>query len=286
MKMKYLLIIALMFITLLNVSEIYSQHDPANPLTPGSETSAILLGPVFGYNRSMHTADLASFAQEPLCPYFKNGEGNGFYFGLAYEHLLDDPVNSRHSLIGKIVYNYLPASLEVKTDDNYPSLVSDGKDGYTVVYTETNNTLEVDYSLVTAEVLYKFNPIENFGLGVFVGPTFDFALTKHMEQKLLLVGGDNVQFIKLSEQEQLDRFGRLIRYEDYDRTIVVNDDDIPDATGFRLGLKAGIQYAYNAIPRLVIIPQVAYNLGVTKLSSSEDWRVNAFQIGVDLRFSF
>ncbi len=283
--MKYLLLMTLIFITTLNISEVFSQSKPSNPLEPGSESSAILLGPVAGYNRSMHTVDLASFAQEPLCPYFKNGEGNGYYFGLAYEHILDSKINSRHSLIGKIVYNYLPASLDVKTDDNYPSLVDDGKGGYTVVYTETNNKIEVNYSTISAEILYKFNPIENFGLGVFVGPTFDFALTKKFEQKLMLEGQNNVQFIRLSEAEQLEKFGKLIRYEDNDRTIVVNDEDIPDANPFRLGIKAGLQYAID-LQGWVLIPQVAYNFGVTKLSSSEDWRVNAFQIGVDVRFSF
>lgn len=285
MKMKYLLPIALIFITTLNISELFSQVVPADPLKPGSESSAILLGPVFGYNRSMHTVDLASFAKEPLCPYFKNGEGNGFYFGVAYEHILDAKVNSRHSLIGKVVYNYLPASLEIRGDDNYPSLVDDGQDGYKVVYTETNNTIEVDYSTITAEILYKFNPIENFGLGVFVGPTFDFALTKHFEQKLMLVGDNNVQFIRLSEEEQQRQDIKIVRYEDNDRTIVVNDEDVPDANGFRLGIKAGLQYAID-LQRWVVIPQVAYNFGVTKLSGSEDWRVNAFQVGVDVRISF
>ena len=75
MKMKYLLPIALIFITTFNISELFSQVVPADPLKPGSESSAILLGPVFGYNRSMHTVDLASFAKEPLCPYFFNWKG-------------------------------------------------------------------------------------------------------------------------------------------------------------------------------------------------------------------
>ncbi len=281
MKMKYLLLMTLIFITTVNISEVFSQ---ASPILPWEDETAIFLGPVFGYNRSMHTVDLASFAKEPLCPFFKNGEGNGFFVGLTYEQFLDSKINSRHSLIGKVLYNYLPASLDVKTDDNYPSLVDDGKGGYTVVNTETNNKIEVDYSLITAEVLYKFNPIENFELGIFVGPTFDFAMKKHFEQKLMLEGDNNVQFIRLSDEEQIKEFDKLIRYEDNDRTIVVNDEDIRDSNGFRLGIKAGIQYAIQ-FQGFAIFPHVAYNFGVTKLSSSEDWRVNAFQVGVDMRFS-
>ena len=45
MKMKYLLPIALIFITTFNISELFSQVVPADPLKPGSESSAILLGP-------------------------------------------------------------------------------------------------------------------------------------------------------------------------------------------------------------------------------------------------
>jgi hypothetical protein len=37
---------------------------------------------------------------------------------------------------------------------------------------------------------------------------------------------------------------------------------------------------------MYIVPAVFYNFGVTNLNSDFDWRVNALQIGVDLRFSF
>jgi hypothetical protein len=36
---------------------------------------------------------------------------------------------------------------------------------------------------------------------------------------------------------------------------------------------------------LTIVPAMYYNFGVTNLSSQESWRVNALQVGVDLRWA-
>ena len=282
MKFRYLFPIAFIVMFFTSMIEVYPQI--SNPLAPTVETSVIYLGPVIGYNKSMHSVDLASFAMYPNCPYFTNGDDNGFFVGMSYEYPIGGLVNSRHSIIVRALYNTMPASFSVENNDEYPSLV-DIPGGYEIVKTSTTNKLKVDYSMITAEVMYKFNVLDNFGLAVTVGPTFDFALTKTFTQRLILNGPPEVQFRELSEAEQQKMNIHIIRYEDNKRTIVVNDGDIPSSNSFRMGIKAGIQYTQEMPGGFYLVPAIYYNFGVTKLSSAEDWRVDAFQVGVDIRFA-
>ncbi len=278
MKPKSTIIIILLLA--FQFSNLIAQ-DLANPLEPVQVRMPILLGPVVGYNRSVHTADIASFVDDPLCPFFTNGTANGFYVGFSFEYLLGSAVDSRSSLIARVLYNTMPADFE-KEGDKHPSLVEDlsQSTGYRVVESTTRHAIEVAFSTLTAEVCYKFNFLE--GLGVTVGPTFDIPLSKSMTQVYQLLEPNYVQFKR--NQEALEK-GEIVRYEDNDRTIVVYDQDVPEASGFRLGLKAGLQYEIILGKRYYIVPAFYYNYAVTKFSSVENWFVHAIQFGVDIRFS-
>ncbi len=256
-------------------------QDLADPLRPVQVRVPVLLGPVVGYNRAVHTADIASFVDDPLCPFFTNGTANGFYVGFSFEYLLGSAVDSRSSIIARVLYNTMPANFE-KEGDKHPSLVEDQSQptGYRTVESTTRHAIEVAFSTLTAEFCYKFNFLDN--LGVTVGPTFDFPLSKNMTQVYQLLEPNYVQFKR--NQEALDK-GEIVRYEDNDRTIVVYDKDVPEAAGFRLGLKAGLQYEIILGKRYFIVPAFYYNYAVTKFSSVENWFVHAIQFGVDIRFS-
>jgi hypothetical protein len=279
--MKNRLLISLLILTaifgLTNCAHIGSTA--ANPIVPGGESEPQYIGPVAGYNKSLHSVDLASFAKEPLCPFFDNGDGNGFYLGGSYEYHIGNIVNSRHSIIARVLYNTMPASFTRQTNDNYPSILANTT---TPIYTKTYNTLDVNYQMLTIETMYKFNIFENFGLGVTVGPTFDFAFSKKLTQKFVLDAPLNVQFIPV-DKRLWDSLG-IVGYENSNRTVVVKDGDIQGSSSFRLGIKAGLQYEI-MLKGFYIVPSMYYNFGVTKLSTADNWRVDAFQAGVDVRFA-
>jgi hypothetical protein len=256
------------------------QQDPINP---AYERAPIYLGPVFGYNRSMHTVELASF-DEAICPRFQNGNSNGFYLGISYEEMLGDINNSTSSIIARVLYNTMPASLET-SEAPIPSLVTivDGNGNptdETVLKSSTLHTQEIKYSMITAEVMYKLNFIPGVPLGITVGPTFDFAMSKTQDQRYNLVQPLEAQFKR--NQAAIDQG---YKYVNDDRTIIIKEGDIPDGSSFRLGIKAGVQYEILMSSRMYVVPSLYYNFGVTNLSSRENWRVNALQMGVDVRFS-
>ncbi len=275
--MKFrLLILGLLISTVVLSTDLMAQGTTSDPLKPGTSSSVIYLGPVLGYNMSMHSVNLASFAEDPLCPFFENGSSNGFHIGFFYEHILGN-VDSKHSLVARFLYNSLPAYFE-KVGDEYPSLVQDGKGGLTTIISSTDHTVDVSYNMLSLDLMYKFNLVA--GLVLTVGPTFDFIMSNNLTQKFLLTHPDNAKFVRGNDPN--------LKYEDNDRTIIVYDGDIGKGQGSastRFALKMGVQYEIITGGKIDIIPGFFYNMGLTNASPHESWKVSAIQASVDIRFA-
>lgn len=272
-----------------------------DPLTPFQKRDPIYIGPIFGYNRAMHSVTLKTFASTgqqniATCPSFENGKDNGFYAGLSYEHHLGkDAASSKSSIIARVMYSTMPSYLESDGDNylqNVDIIDKDGKTiiGHDVLSSTTFHTMNVKYDMITAEVAYKINPFDGMNLGFTVGPTFDFTMKKTYDQKMELLRPLEARFQRPEDWKDNDaasqaKYG-IQRYENGDRTIIVHEGDLPNASSFRFGIRLGVQYEIaNMISKTVIVPAAYYNFGITNLSSKEDWRVNALQIGVDVRFA-
>ena len=284
----YLLTLAVL-LSLFSVDS-FAQDQLEDPLNPYQETRPIFIGPVFGYNRSMHSVSLKTFADAgnaniAPCPTFENGQSNGFYAGFTYEHILGDYKNSNSSIIARVMYQTMPSYLEVGGDE-YPSLLTyvDANGNVVkeeIVMSSTLWTAEVDYSMVTAEAVYKINPFEGMNLGFTIGPTFDFGMKKNLDYRMKLITPRNAQFTRPKDYDpNVDTY----YYENNDRTIVFYSDEIKNSSSFRFGLKAGVQYEI-LFGRMYVVPGIQYNFGITNLSSDQSWRVNAIQAGFDIRFS-
>ena len=257
-------------------STSYAQTDRNNPLNPFYEAPPTYIGPVFGYNRAMHSVDLKSF-QESLCPTFSDGQDNGFYVGFSYESHFGDHATSTQSLIFRVLYNTMPSYLET-SEPPILSLITTPS-GDVPVQSQVTNKMDVTYSMFTGEIMYKLNFSQGAPIGFTIGPTFDFATTKTYTQTYELLSPDNAQFKRNASWE-----AQGLKYTNNDRTIIVKDGDIEESSAFRFGIKAGLQYEITQ-PGFVIVPAVYYNFGITNLSSKQNWRVSALQMGVDIRFA-
>jgi hypothetical protein len=136
----------------------------SNPLVPERSAPRIYLGPVVGYNRSLHSSGFQSVAGDVLCPQFEQGTDNGFYVGMSFEYLLGKPRDSKSSIIARVLYNNLPAGYTVP-GDTLPSLSNTGE----VVTSVVDHTADIKYALLDVEVMYKLN-LFNSNFGVTVGP--------------------------------------------------------------------------------------------------------------------
>lgn len=269
----------LIFTTLFTFNSVRAQDD--DPLAPKMERSPIYLGPTFGLNRSLHSVDLQPASRLPGgtqagCEPFTNGAAMGFWVGGTFEYFIGEAAKSKSSIIARIMYSTMPASMEVFNSDNYPSIVTNPSNGTTTEvnsFTRFNN--EVVYNLVSLDIQYKLNLFEST-FGVIIGPTFDMGLTRTQDVTMNLVEPLNGQF---KRDESLG-----LQYENFDRTIVLERGDVPQSSAFRFGIRAGVQYEIN-MEGFYIVPNFNYNFGVTNLTPENDWRVSALQFGVDVRFA-
>ncbi|MEY3387112.1 MAG: hypothetical protein RIR53_1923 [Bacteroidota bacterium] len=268
-KLGYALLATLLFATSTTVFAQQEIGARATPLQPAKRSPRVYLGPVAGYNRSNHSSSFQSVAGDALCPTFTSGTENGYYVGLSFEYLLGKPRESKSSIIARAVYNTFPAAFD-QGGDTLPSLNTETGE---VFRSAIQHTADIQYSTVDIELIYKLN-LFNSSFGVVVGPTAGFVVGSDRVQRMTIIDPDNATFDQLPGVE----------YENFGRTQITARDQVPGRAGMRLAIKAGVQYEI-AVGRVLVVPSAAYNFGITKLSDADNIRVNALQVGVDIRFA-
>ncbi|NQW29247.1 MAG: hypothetical protein HQ472_01880 [Ignavibacteria bacterium] len=268
MRFIQILIIALLF----GGSSVFAQQELANPLIPAKSSPRIYVGPVAGYNRSLHSSGFESISGDVLCPTFTSGTANGYYFGGSIEYLLGKPKDSKSSIIARAVYSYLPAGY-TQPGDRLPSL----DEQVNVVYSTVRHVAEIKYSTIDIEAIYKLN-LFNSSFGIVVGPTVGFVMNVSRQQRMELIEPLNAVF-----DPSLFPPG-TVEYINNGRGIITANDNIPGHSTIRIAVKAGAQYEL-PVGRLLLVPCIYYNFGITEVSANDNLRVNALQMGVDLRFA-
>lgn len=259
-----------------------------DPLAPKKDSKKFFVGPIFGYNRVMHSTDRSTFQDDKIpCPKFENGSANGFFAGASVEVLLGSAKNSKASIIGRVMYNTFPSFFEVQGDD-LPTVVnvlqSDGSYKPEQKITSINYLNDVKYNALSIDALFKYSvlPIsEKMQLAVVAGPTVDMIMTATEVNRMTLVKPDNAQLVQV-DQSVIASKGWS--YSADGKTLNFNSGDVPDKSGVRVGLKFGAQLEIT-MDKFMIVPNAMFNYGLTNVSSSIDWRVSALQVGVDVRFA-
>ncbi len=257
-------------LTLISVLPLEAQNK-SNPIKPAAQPPRLYVGPIAGFNQNFHSGGFRSFVLDANCPNFRSGNATGFYAGFSFEYLLGDPKDARSSILGRIAYDTRPASFS-EDDTEYPSRLVDLD---TIINPKVEHNAEIDYNLINLDILYKLM-IGTTKVGVAVGPSIGYVLDAKLQQKFKLIEPLEAQFIQDTETD--------FTYEDNFRTIVIEDGDVPNASTIRFGVKVGALYELS-LKKFLVVPHVFYDFGITKVTSDENWRVNAFQAGVDVRFA-
>ena len=287
MRFRLLPITIFAFLLISYVQSFAQESDLSNPLEEGKKGGVILIGPCAGYNRSLHSLSLSSFNNDVYCPVFKKGDGSGFFFGLTYELPFGKADQSTTSLIFRAVYSTMPFHM-TEAGDDVPSLVVLTKDdqGYNpkdpnqqIINSKVQHTMDISYNIVSIEAMYKYNIDVSTPIGFTAGPTIDIPITRTLQQKMKIIESSvPVQFIPQPGY----------KYADGGTTLLVQDGAIKNASSLGIGLKIGVHYEYQlqtgAYSSATLMPYIYYKLGLLKVTSSEDWRINMLQIGFDLRF--
>ena len=254
-----------------------------DPLAPKKAPPRIYVGPVAGYNRSVHSGGFRSAVTAAPCPEFTTGTENGFYAGITAEYLLGNPKDANSSIIARLMYDYQPAYFN-EPGDNLPS-----RFGTSTANTEIEHVTEVRYALLNFEVMYRWN-IPGTYFGFSAGPQFGIPISTNQRQEynLVLDPAHPAQFTATDAElaaTEPKQDGYIPRYKDDSKTsIILYDGKLINASGFRAALKAGVQYEI-LLKRFLLVPAIYYNFGLTKINSDANWSVSAIQIGADLRMA-
>ncbi len=266
-------VLLVLFLTLGLCSVVMRAQDEEeeSPLVAASNKKPLYVGPIVGINKVITTGEFASFATQTQCPLFKDGTGTGWFAGITFEYLIGDAKTSKSSFIARVIYDNFPTSFTVR-GDQLPSLVHLPSGEDQIITSTVQHVSELKYTTLDIDLAYRFN-LGNTPLGITAGVTPGFAMTQSVVQKFQLLSPDNVQFVPDST---------AIRYEDNNRTAILQDGPLKNGNKLRIALKIGLQYEF-ILKRMTIIPSVHYNIGVTNMSD-ESWRVNALQFGIEARF--
>jgi hypothetical protein len=283
---------------LLASSTLYAQQEigaRATPLQPAKKAPRIYVGPVAGYNRSLHSSSFRSIADDALCPTFESGTDNGYFFGGSFEYLLGNPRDSKSSIIARVLYNSIPGTY-TQPGDKLPSLDPNGD----VIFSEVQHTAQITYKTLDFEVIYKLN-LFNSNFGIVVGPTFGLVMDASRTQRLRIIEPSNAIFSDAAgnldamfdaNTKLFESYGqvRVVAHQEWNPPAPVAGvkavESLRDAnwSGTRLGVKAGAQYEI-VVGKVLVVPCMYYNFAITEVSTNDNLRINALQLGVDIRFA-
>lgn len=243
-----------------------------NPLNPRPPRAKMLAGPVTGLNRNYHTGGFRTI-EDPLCPHFDAGSGNGYLVGLTAEILPN--AFSRWSIIPRIVLEQRPGSFRQQLPDALVILPGAEDPVRQVV----NASSDVTYTMLEAQLFYKyeFATVGKVRFGVAGGPVASLVLSGTNRQVQDLVEPTNARFVNSSAFPSENGGRRLLLY----------DGTIPEMLPFRLSMMGGVQ---GEIPlfgnQWYMTPGLYYDYGLTDVTKAENWQLNSIVFMVDFRHSF
>ena len=264
------------------VGESYAQGGAATPLAPAAAPPRIYIGPIGGFNQDFHSGGFRSFKGDPVCPVFEAASATGFFVGGSFEYLLGNPSEATSSILLRLAYDSRPVSFAVREEGTSTLPVID-TNRVEIVDVTTEHRAQINYSLLSLDALYKIMISRDVPLGIAAGVTANFVLVGQAKQTYEIIAPNNAQF------DTTKRTDAVLRYEDNAQVMVFVDGDIPNRSSFRFGIKAGLFFELNLRKFLfapaLVVPGIWFDAGLTKVTTAENWRVNAFQAGVDIRWA-
>ncbi len=266
-----------------NVEVSYGQGGAATPLAPAAAPPRIYIGPIGGFNQDFHSGGFRSFKGDVACPVFEAASATGFFAGLSFEYFLgSNPAEATSSLLFRLAYDTRPVSFAVREEGTATLPVID-TNLQKIVDVTTEHRAKIAYSLISFDALYKIMISKDIPIGIAAGPTANFVVTGTVKQTYEIVEPLNAQFDTTKGKS------RGYRYEQNGQVLVIQDGDIPERVSFRFGLKAGLFFELSLRKFLfapaLVVPGIWFDAGLTKVTSAENWRVNAFQAGIDVRWA-
>lgn len=243
----------------------------SNPLDPTVPRSQVLVGPTVGITRNYHTGGFRTI-DDPNCPIFEQGSGWGFLVGMTAEF----QPSPNWSIIPRICYDTRPGQFTQNLPDAQVLLPNATQPVNQTVETSS----DITYSLLTAEVLYKYEIAKitkGLRLSVQAGPVFGYVLGGKNRQVQDLIEPQNARFVNPDQLPEENNGRRLILF----------DGQIPGRNSTRFSMKGGVQLEVGLFGNdWIMYPGIYFDYGLSRVTNNENWNLNTAMFQVDFRHAF
>ncbi|MES2764292.1 MAG: hypothetical protein V4642_00355 [Bacteroidota bacterium] len=233
-------------------------------LEPKSPPSKIYIGMTGGYGRIFHSEGISNPLNNQN---FDPARSNSFFAGFNGEYVLGEPRNSESSIILKVYYSNLTTA-ESTFSESEQILMPDGQ----ITTLKTENIAVFKASFINTEALYVrtlFGTV--FSLSGGFGAKFPFYSS--IEKRKVILEPENMTLKTADERYRSEQDGR---------TLVFNDEEIDNINYYGI---VGISYNIYRLwgKKLDITPSLFYNFGLNKATSTESFKINSLQFGLDFK---
>lgn len=205
--------------------------------------------------------------------------GRGFQFGVNGVFGLDKA--GRFSLSASGVYSYLSSKTD-QEGNSYPGRLPNGD----IVRIETFYRNEYSQGSLTANLDFRFIPFDDSTLGILAGASGSYILSSFYRFTYNLTDkNDNPSadpFDPFIHKPYVKDFP--LRFaNDSNSSILMYEGELPDITPLQVSLRTGVFYDFS-IRGIILSPSIVYQFPLTKISSSQDWKIHQLIGSIDVRY--
>ena len=200
--------------------------------------------------------------------YHETESSSGYSINFLSEYSL-----SENMAIGLRI-GYFSTSVEfISTNMTYMSLLDQG-DTLGPHQCDISWNLPMDFSSlsINPEFIYYY---ENFNLNI--GLKIFFAQAGHKKLTFNILEPGDVRFQQTDDPE-------IVRYENNDRTIILNDSELDDELKTYTALTLGFGYNYNINDRFAICPEAGYVLPLGEMLDG-GYKISSIKFGLAFKYA-
>ncbi len=255
--------------------------------------SSVSIGISGGYVVLMHSGifnftnpEFSSKEYGQLRYSFSSGEG----FRAAVNGVFTLDKADRFSLASCIEYSNISSKSD-NAGESYPLRLPDGEP----ILTETYYRNKYSQEAISIDFDIRYKPFENNNFGGLIGMVGSYIVSNSYRFTYNIVFNPNNPGIPFSNKKERETAivtpldmepivkDFIPRYTDETRTsILFYEGELPDINPLQVSLRAGIFYDFT-IKGIILSPSIVYHFPLTRISSSQDWKVSQLIGAFDVR---
>lgn len=243
-----------------------SAQDDGDVIDPVQPTGW-LIGPIAGMNLVSYSTNAFPMIQEEAnCFMAQNGSGVAPFFGLTAEFPLS--LTYQNFIVGEVIFDSRQGKFTAENEAAQRRTIITKKNGVEAEGSvETQASANLSYLLFN--LAYKYNFTEGpspVGPGIQIGPSIGMKMSSSITKDVTVRASS----------------GDANSPQKTDATSVT--DEITDAEGIRIALRAMATYDLPVSSLWVATPTLGYDLPITKVDKTREWSASGLFGGIAFRY--